>query len=118
MAITKKPVLFKIMAICLALIISAVAAPAPAQALVATIAQKTGATIHGNDKVTIDASNLAEGYVIVKYIGGKDVRIKAQIAKKDGSTYSYDINNKGALEVLPLTEGDGNYSIGVFENVS
>ncbi|MCL1804787.1 MAG: transglutaminase-like domain-containing protein [Clostridiales bacterium] len=93
--------------------------PAPAAAaIVTTVAQKTGVTVHSNDKVSIDASNLAEGYVIVKYTGGKDVRIKAQIAKTGGSTYSYDINSKGNPEILPITEGDGAYSIGVFENVS
>jgi hypothetical protein len=115
---TKKTILIRIMAISLVLIAFAGFTPAPAQAVVATVAQKTGAAMHGNDKVSIDASNLAEGYVIVKYTGGKDVRIKAQISRKDGSTYSYDVNNKGNPEVLPVTEGDGSYSIGVFENIS
>ena len=53
-----------------------------------------------------------------KYTGGKNVRIKAQIAKKDGSAYTYDIDTTGKLEVVPLTEGDGKYSISVFENIS
>ena len=113
----KKPFLLKIMAISLLFVLFAATAPAPVQALVTTVAQKTGVTVHSNDKVSIDASNLSEGYIIVKYIGGKNVRIKAQIAKKDGSTYTYDISNKGVAEVLPLTEGDGSYSVGVFENV-
>ena len=115
----KKKLTLKIMAVSLLLIGFAALAPAPAgAAIVATQAQKTGVTVHSNDKVSIDASNLAEGYVIVKYTGGKDVRIKAQIAKKGGSTYSYDLNSKGNPEILPLTDGDGTYQIGVFENVS
>lgn len=108
----------RMIAIALVLLGAATFVPAKAEAAVATQAQKTGVTVHSNDKVSIDASNLSEGYIIVKYTGGKNVRIKAQVAKKDGSTYSYDINAKGNPEVLPLTEGDGTYSIGVFENVT
>jgi len=78
---------------------------------------KTDVTVHKNDKVSIDASNLAEGFVIIKYTGGKDVKIKAQVAKSGGSSYTYDINNKGNPEIIPLTDGDGKYTVGVFENI-
>lgn len=42
-------------------------------------AVKTGVTVYSNAKASIDASNLSEGYLIVKYTGGKSVRIKVQI---------------------------------------
>lgn len=77
-----------------------------------------GVTVYSNAKAAIDASNLTQGYVSVKYIGGSNVRIKCQITKTGGTTYTYDLNNKGNYEVFPLTEGDGNYSIKVFENTS
>ncbi|MCL1849053.1 MAG: transglutaminase-like domain-containing protein [Clostridiales bacterium] len=108
----------RIVACSLLAVLSLALVPLPAMGVVSKVAQKTGVTVHSNDKVSIDASNLEEGYVIVKYTGGKDVKIKAQVAKKDGSSYTYDINAKGNPEVIPLTEGDGKYSIGVFENVS
>ena len=101
----------------LMLFVSSVPAPAAA-AVVQTIEQRSGVTVHKNDKVSIDASNLTEGYVIITYTGGKDVKIKAQVMKKDGSAYTYDIKSKAVAEVIPLTEGNGTYSIGVFENVS
>ena len=80
---------------------------------------KTGVTVYANDKASIDASNLAEGYVMVKYTGGKQVKIKVQITKSGTSTtYTYNLNNAGTYETFPLTEGDGTYSIKVFENTS
>lgn len=81
-------------------------------------AVKTGVTVYSNDKASVDASNLAEGYVMVKYTGGKDVRIKVRITKAGGEHYDYDLNNKGGVETFPLTEGDGTYTISVFENTS
>ena len=92
-------------------------APMTAEAMVETKEQKTGVTVYSNDKASIDASNLEEGYVIIQYTGGKDVRIKAQVSRLDGSAYSYDIDPKGKAEIIPLTEGNGKYTIGVFENI-
>jgi transglutaminase-like putative cysteine protease len=52
---------------------------------------------------------------MVKYAGSNQ-KIKVQITK--GTTYTYDLNARNAFEVYPLTEGNGSYSIKVFENVS
>ena len=77
---------------------------------------QTGVTVYSNAKASVDASNLSEGYLIVAYTGGKSVRIKVQIAKTGGATYTYDLNNAGEPETFPLTEGDGTYSVKAFEN--
>lgn len=79
---------------------------------------QTGVTVYSNAKASVDASNLSEGYLIVAYTGGKSVRIKVQIAKTGGATYTYDLNNAGEPETFPLTEGDGTYSVKVFENTN
>lgn len=68
---------------------------------------KSGVSVYTCAKGEIDYSNIAEGFISVKYTGGKDVRIKVQITRDKGTTYTYDLNNKGDTEVLPLTEGDG-----------
>lgn len=81
-------------------------------------ADKAGVTVYSNRKASVDASNLTEGYLKIRYTGGKKVRIKVQITKSGGVTYTYDLNNKGTEETFPLTEGDGEYSVKVFENVS
>lgn len=79
---------------------------------------KSGEVVYKNGKAAVDASNLNQGYLSVKYTGGKNVRIKVQIAKKDGVTYTYNLNNTGTAETFPLTEGDGSYKVSVFENTT
>jgi hypothetical protein len=88
-----------------------------AQKIPSTMPQVTGVDEHKNDKAVIDTSNLAEGYVIVKYIGGRSIPIKLQITKSGGATYTYDLSSSGAAEIFPLSEGDGEYTVNVFENV-
>ena len=79
---------------------------------------QSGVTVYKNSKATVDASNLALGFVSVAYTGGKDVRIKVQITKTGGTTYTYNLNNKGTAETFPLTEGDGKYTVKVYENTT
>ena len=81
-------------------------------------AVQSGVTVYKNRKAAVDASNLVLGFVSVSYTGGKDVRIKVQITKTGGTTYTYNLNNKGTAETFPLTEGDGKYTVKVFENTS
>ena len=75
----------------------------------------SGSVTYGNGRATIDASNTSNGYVMIKYTGGQS-RIKIQIAKS--TTYTYDLNARNTYEVFPFTEGNGTYSIKIFENVS
>ncbi|WP_295582334.1 transglutaminase family protein [uncultured Oscillibacter sp.] len=89
-----------------------------AQTLPALKTRVTGVTVYADQKASVDASNLAEGYVLVSYLGGRNVRIKVQIIKQNGVTYLYDLNNRGEAEVFPLTEGDGTYTIRVLENTT
>ncbi|MEG1988476.1 MAG: transglutaminase-like domain-containing protein [Oscillibacter sp.] len=79
--------------------------------------RKTGVTVYQNTKAAVDASNLAEGYLLISYTGGKQVRTRVQIAKTGGVGYLYELKNDGTVETFPLTEGDGDYTIKVYENV-
>ena len=101
-------------------IVVAVGVAIPLLAQAGVIPQKeavqSGVTVYKNSKATVDASNLPLGFVSVSYTGGKDVRIKVQITKTGGTTYPYNLNNKGTAETFPLTEGDGKYTVKVFEN--
>jgi hypothetical protein len=91
-----------------------------AQKIPAKVEQKAGVSgsVFLNDKASIDASNAAEGYVILKYTGGKSVPIKVQITKKGGENYTYNLKSDGTAEIFPLSVGDGDYTINIFENVS
>lgn len=76
----------------------------------------SGASTYKNEKVILDASNLSEGYIMVKYTGSNP-KIKVQISKSGSETYTYDLNTSGSYEVFPLSEGSGTYSVKVFENI-
>ncbi|MGN0712062.1 MAG: transglutaminase family protein [Anaerovoracaceae bacterium] len=77
----------------------------------------SGKTVYTGESVTLDASNASQGYVMAKY-DGSNQKIKIQITKAKGTTYTYNINSRKAYEVFPLTEGNGVYSVKVFENLS
>ena len=96
---------------------SAVAGSVPPADLPLKGAPATGVTVYANEKAEVDASNAAEGYLLVKYTGGKDTRIKVQITK-GAVVYTYNLNHAGRAETLPLTEGSGAYTVKVFENTS
>jgi len=89
-------------------------APAVSSFLVPTA---TGITIHKSKSVLLEASNASQGYVMVKYTG-TNPKIKVQVTKGTGTTYTYNLNARNAYEVFPLTDGDGTYGIKVFENIS
>ncbi len=68
----------------------------------------------GTGTINVDASNTADGYVMVKYTGSAP-RVKVRI--KNATEYTYDLNTSGQYETFPLTEGSGTYTILVFENL-
>lgn len=76
----------------------------------------TGTQTKSGGSATIDYSNTSEGYVMVRYSGSAS-RCKVQVTKSGSTTYTYEINTSGRYETLPLTSGDGSYTINVFENV-
>lgn len=74
----------------------------------------SGVTVYGNNSVSIDASNISEGYVMVCYQGGVD-KVKLQITTPDKTTYTYNLAI-GEYETFPLSGGNGNYQITVLEH--
>lgn len=77
--------------------------------------QASGAVVYGNDVASIDASNAAEGYVMVRYAGGA-AKAKMQITQPDGTQYTYNLGLNGDYETFPLPGGNGAYHIDVLEN--
>lgn len=77
--------------------------------------EASGNLVQENEKAVIDYSNVADGYVMVKYVQETDKRLKVQI-KGPTTTYSYNIT-VGEWEVFPLSDGNGDYQIVVYENV-
>ena len=79
-------------------------------------AKASGKEVEQNDQCVIDYSNRVDGYVMVKYKEKTSKTVKAQVEGPVGETYTYTLR-KNAYEVLPLTEGDGEYKVTVFLNV-
>ncbi len=76
----------------------------------------TGGEVYGNEQATIDATDKAEGYVLVKYTGTPGTRIKVLITGPSGVQYTYNLNDDGRFEVFPFSDGNGSYAIGIYRN--
>ena len=76
--------------------------------------QADGTVTYGSEGVTIDASHISEGYIMVSYTGTNE-KVKLQITGPDEVVYTYDLH--GDYETFPLTAGSGLYTVGVFENI-
>ena len=70
-----------------------------------------------NDRAFIDYSNKHDGYVMVGFSEDTDRMLNVMITAPGGREYIYELS-PGINEVFPLTEGDGLYSIGVFEHLT
>lgn len=70
-----------------------------------------------NDYAQVDVSRLEDGVTRIRYTGEGDVRVKAQITRQGGTDYNYDLPGDGSWETFTLTEGDGDYTLRVLENV-
>ena len=73
-----------------------------------------GEIVTGNDYATLDSSRTQEGYIQVRY-SGEAPRAKLQLMDPEGTLYIYTLL-PGGFETLPLTGGDGIYSVTVLEN--
>ena len=76
-----------------------------------------GKKVMSNSKAMIDISNISQGYFMVKYTGSSKGKIKMIIQKNGGTAYTYDIVKKNQYETFPISEGNGNYKITVYENI-
>ncbi len=74
-----------------------------------------GTVTYGNDVTTIDASNLEQGYIMANYTGACP-KVKLQVIGPDSHTCTYDLNT-AQFQAIPLTAGDGSYTVTVNENI-
>ena len=73
-----------------------------------------GEAVAGNDFAALDYSNTDQGYIQVRYDGPAQ-RAKVQILDPEGLTYTYTVY-PGHQGFLPLTSGQGTYTVTVLEN--
>lgn len=75
-----------------------------------------GTLTKSNDRAEIDYSNAADGYVTVLQRPGAERRGKAQVFLGD-VFQTYDLT-PGEWAALPLSRGDGEYRVVIYENTS
>ena len=81
------------------------------------VPEAPGETVYENDYAHLDASNISEGYVVMRYTG-QSPKVKLQITGPNSTTYTYNLTaDVPTDEVFPLQSGNGDYMINVFENI-
>lgn len=77
-----------------------------------------GALVYSDGRAVLDYSNAAEGYVcVMSNMGETKVKVLVDVANT-GTQYQYTIDSGGYFITIPLSEGSGGYTIGVWENIS
>lgn len=82
---------------------------------VVLIPEAPSTSVIGNESITIDTTNVSEGYFVVTYLGD-NAKVKFQVTGPNEVKYTYNITNSSC--VIPLAAGDGTYQIGLYENIS
>jgi len=80
--------------------------------------QAPGQVVYEGGQAVIDVSNAEDGYMMIKYTGSSSARLKVLIKGPKGTDFNYDLNNKGEYDVFPFSDGNGEYSVGVYQNTS
>ena len=84
---------------------------------VCLVPEASGETVYENDYAHLDASNISEGYIVIRYTGTSP-KVKLQITGPNSITYTYNlIVDTPTDEVFPLQSGNGEYIVNVFENI-
>jgi len=95
------------------LIVPLTRSPAVSTVLVPTA---SGTKVAKNTKAVIDYSNITDGYVMVKWLAKTSEELRVQIVGPSGEKYTYFIWANDTYEVFPLSDGNGKYTVGVFEH--
>ncbi len=69
-----------------------------------------------NGKAVIDYSNISDGYVMVQFTEASEKRLKA-VVKGPTTQYQYNLAPQTWYS-LPLSDGNGKYQIGIYQNVT
>ena len=76
-----------------------------------------GTLTKSNAKATLDYSNTADGYVMMKY-SGTNKKVRTRITGPNGVAYTYYQSLDGGYDVFVLSAGNGSYKVEVFENTT
>jgi len=77
----------------------------------------SGTWVKKNAKAEIDYSNSSDGYIMVRFLAKTSMQLRVLVTGPSGVRYTYTLKSNGDWEVFPLSDGNGNYTIGVFEQI-
>ena len=76
-----------------------------------------GTLVKKNQKAEIDYSNTADGYVMIKFLQSTTKKLKVRVTGPSTVNYDYNLKSGNVFEVFPLSDGNGRYTISVFEQI-
>ena len=79
--------------------------------------EASGRLVEKNNKMAIDHSNTDDGYIMVRWLANTTKQLRVQVTGPSDTTYTYTIHPDEMFEVFPLSDGNGSYSVNVFEQV-
>lgn len=78
-----------------------------------------GNKVYSNDDALIDASNSSQGYLMIKLKKAMSGSYRILVnADSINVRYTFQLNNSGNYEVIPITEGNGSYTVSVLKVTS
>ena len=77
--------------------------------------EASGVLEERSEEAVVDYSNTSDGYVMVQYLNAQSKRLKVQV-KGPTTTYTYNLKPE-AWTTFPLSDGNGEYQVLVYENV-
>ena len=82
-------------------------------ASVAIYPEASGAKVYESGDAVVDASNIDQGYVMVKMSSSKKIKVRITGANQ----YTYDLKGDGEYDVYPLQDGNREYSLVIYQQV-
>ncbi|MDR1815338.1 MAG: InlB B-repeat-containing protein [Clostridiales Family XIII bacterium] len=76
----------------------------------------SGSATFAGKGASVDYSNIGDGYIMARY-EGDNKKVKMQVTKSGGGTYTYDIGPNKGWQAFPIQES-GKYTISVYLNIS
>ena len=80
------------------------------------VPEAPGTSLMGNSSIEIDVSNISQGYLMARYVGN-GAKVKFFIETPDQVRYTYDLPASQSYAALPLTAGNGTYTLDVREHI-
>lgn len=78
-----------------------------------------GVKVYSNGDALIDASNSSQGYLMIKLKKAMSGSYRILVNANDINVrYTFQLNNSGNYEVIPITEGSGSYTVSVLKVTS